>query len=80
MGLTVGYWRYPNRAIRAFEACQNVYSAEIGGVNHDVDLEEFDILVEFEGKSGRQREVVSFRQYPTDAQIAEYVATIECLR
>ena len=73
IGLRFGYWRYPNRAVAAFESCPNVYAAEIGGVNHDLDLEEFDIVVEFEGEHGRMREVVPFMQYPTQSEIVALV-------
>ena len=78
VGLPVGYWAYPNRAIAAFRNCPNVHSVELGRVNHDLDLEEFDIYVEFEGKSGRLRENIAFPQYPSRAEIEERVSRIGC--
>lgn len=79
IGLPFGYWTYPNRALRAFLECRNVHDVRIDFVNHDIDLEEFTILVEYEEERGRRaRKVVSFPQYPSQSQIDERVVMIGC--
>lgn len=79
VGLPFGYWFYPNRAIAAFLKCPNVHSVKVGLVNHDLNLEEFEIVVEFSDQNGRvTTKEIWFAQYPSQAYIVARVATIGC--
>lgn len=79
LGLSFGYWKYPNRAIASFKECSNVISAKIEWINRDLDLEEFKIALSYTDDTQTVQSMsVQFPQYPTQEYIDHRVAEFGC--